>query len=356
MADRNFTFTPGMFNFPISGGGATTFTPLETLQLDRFALKPIEPSAEVPRFDRPLMHYTSAAGALAILQSQSLLSFDIKTMNDPYEFRYGREMVRQIIDQLMSNSSGSSPTHRNTRREFYIKMFLGITEIIERDYKFFATSFAIHQQAKHPNFTSRWHWRNYARLDGVCMLFDPGPIQQLASIPSPTISTYFAEIQYGLTESYLNRVTMSPHDAFYAVRPSLSEVFSQHLIIEESIQSGSRKPSIHFDERLIKEVLIFLLKVAICVKRNTFLKEEEYRLAFVRKNIEGNEYPIGKISDREFISLFSGEIFSGSLMAVFLGPEFDRTGQNNRKTIEILEAMNKPYIHLLPGAYEKLTF
>lgn len=60
----------------------------------------LESQQEADRVQQPLYHYTTAAGLKGIFETEELWFTDYRFQNDPDEFRYGKELAVEVLDNL----------------------------------------------------------------------------------------------------------------------------------------------------------------------------------------------------------------------------------------------------------------
>lgn len=136
------------------------------------------------QFDRPVFHYTGANGLTGILTSDTLWFTDIRCLNDPSEFHFGRDLA---LDALKSEAehAGADPLVR----VFCERMLSGLDSALQQ-FAMFVGSFS-------KNADELSQWRGYADNGrGFCIGFSKRILEETDLQADPLKNAFIIAISY----------------------------------------------------------------------------------------------------------------------------------------------------------------
>jgi hypothetical protein len=135
-----------------------------------------------------LYHYTDSNGFLGIIKNSQLWATDFKDLIDPLEHKHGHNIVKQVVEELIAETSNE------TLNQLYLLRFN--PEIIAESFGrgFYLVSFT-------ENKDSIKHWLDYGkRGNGFAVEFEPSdqfrgiPTEILSTIPHKLIKVVYDEV------------------------------------------------------------------------------------------------------------------------------------------------------------------
>ncbi len=199
-----------------------------------------------------LFHYTDVNGLMGILRERQLRLSHISTLNDPAEMAYGRDLIREILNERIDQESEAS-------RKFLAQLDADFRGYSGRVHDPFLISFC-----EKGNLLSQWRaYADQGRGYSLGFTFSPETrISATINLPFP-IKPYFRKVIY---------------------RPGDQKKLVQQWL-DAALDAVTAKPrSANEISMLVLQAVNPLLDMMLCFKSEVFEEENEWRLVRVTRD------------------------------------------------------------------------
>jgi hypothetical protein len=238
----------------------------------------------------PLHHYTSVDALLSILQTQSLWATNIRYLNDSSESELGLSLMREVVEEARSNSSGVD-----------LEILGFLAEWLDSRGFENASVYVLSLSTAHNQLSQ---WRGYTRYGkGVCLSIDSGLLVRRMQAQGWTFQNcrYKRSSQLTWAEAILSRVRREAATNHVGVGEHRREIFRTAL----------------------QDCLCDLLQVAATIKHEAF--EDEHEERFISQLIEIDDprvaFRVGKIARIPYVEFqLADDVSPLSFSEIMVGP------------------------------------
>jgi|tagenome__1003787_1003787.scaffolds.fasta_scaffold20506152_1 hypothetical protein len=189
-------------------------------------------------------HYTTLEGFKSIIENGFVWGSNFSYLNDSTEMQYGRDMIRQIVDEKGFFKNGRYSDEAKS-------IILGFLEVLESiNSHAYGACFSSHED-------SLGQWRGYGQ--GVAIGFDRSQLQN-----------------FGVDGTFLAKVNYDPAIA----KSILSSLVDTYL--NETLDHTQNTDYAGIKEALKYSFQASLEREVVSIKHNAFSDEKEWRLSYFR--------------------------------------------------------------------------